>query len=179
MEPSLAKTPPRSIAQARTSYGRQPSQLLPVAWLGAHLCRSALSTQVNLPVDFGSRGSRGIHHTIGHGEVLTLANACRCLMRLVLHSHCLCLLTPMAQARSLTRRFWQRFWINSTSGQVCNYHRAFISPNTSPWSNSHNVVEGMIARNLDLFKPRYLKTAAYGHFGREEPEFTWEKVIQL
>jgi len=38
---------------------------------------------------------------------------------------------------------------------------------------------GMMARNLDLYKPRYLKTAAYGHFGREGPEFTWEKVIKL
>ena len=29
---------------------------------------------------------------------------------------------------------------------------------------------------LDLVRPIYLKTAAYGHFGREEPEFTWERV---
>jgi S-adenosylmethionine synthetase len=27
---------------------------------------------------------------------------------------------------------------------------------------------------LDLLRPIYSKTAAYGHFGREEPEFTWE-----
>ncbi|HEX3098709.1 MAG TPA: methionine adenosyltransferase [Usitatibacter sp.] len=27
---------------------------------------------------------------------------------------------------------------------------------------------------LDLLRPIYAKTAAYGHFGREEPEFTWE-----
>lgn len=33
----------------------------------------------------------------------------------------------------------------------------------------------MIAR-LDLLRPIYRKTAAYGHFGREEPEFTWEKT---
>ena len=33
--------------------------------------------------------------------------------------------------------------------------------------------EGIIER-LDLRKPIYLKTAAYGHFGREEPGFTWE-----
>ncbi len=31
-------------------------------------------------------------------------------------------------------------------------------------------------RNLDLLRPIYKKTAAYGHFGREEPEFTWEKT---
>jgi S-adenosylmethionine synthetase len=29
---------------------------------------------------------------------------------------------------------------------------------------------------LDLKRPIYTKTAAYGHFGREEPEFTWEKT---
>jgi len=27
---------------------------------------------------------------------------------------------------------------------------------------------------LDLLRPIYQKTAAYGHFGREEPEFRWE-----
>jgi S-adenosylmethionine synthetase len=27
---------------------------------------------------------------------------------------------------------------------------------------------------LNLLRPIYLKTAAYGHFGRDEPEFTWE-----
>jgi len=39
---------------------------------------------------------------------------------------------------------------------------------------------GMIGRNLDLYRPRYKKTAAYGHFGREPTDvFTWEKVIDL
>jgi S-adenosylmethionine synthetase len=33
-----------------------------------------------------------------------------------------------------------------------------------------------IIRVLDLKKPKYLKTASYGHFGREEPPFTWEKT---
>jgi S-adenosylmethionine synthetase len=31
-----------------------------------------------------------------------------------------------------------------------------------------------IIRMLDLLRPIYEKTAAYGHFGRDEPEFTWE-----
>ena len=31
-----------------------------------------------------------------------------------------------------------------------------------------------IVQMLDLLRPIYLKTAAYGHFGRDEPEFTWE-----
>lgn len=35
---------------------------------------------------------------------------------------------------------------------------------------------GAIIEKLDLRKPRFLKTAAYGHFGREGDEFTWEKT---
>ena len=33
-----------------------------------------------------------------------------------------------------------------------------------------------IIEYLDLLRPIYKKTAAYGHFGRNEPEFTWEKT---
>jgi len=33
-----------------------------------------------------------------------------------------------------------------------------------------------ILRDLDLRRPIYAKTAAYGHFGRELPEFTWERT---
>ena len=32
---------------------------------------------------------------------------------------------------------------------------------------------------LDLLRPIYLKTAAYGHFGRDEPEFTWENTDKV
>ena len=35
---------------------------------------------------------------------------------------------------------------------------------------------GAIIKKLDLLRPIYSKTAAYGHFGRNEPEFTWEKL---
>ncbi|SHH40830.1 methionine adenosyltransferase [Thermosipho atlanticus] len=35
---------------------------------------------------------------------------------------------------------------------------------------------GAIIKKLDLLRPIYKKTAAYGHFGRNEPEFTWEKL---
>ena len=35
--------------------------------------------------------------------------------------------------------------------------------------------QGMI-KELDLLRPIYRKTACYGHFGRNEPEFTWEKT---
>ena len=33
-----------------------------------------------------------------------------------------------------------------------------------------------IVQMLDLLRPIYSKSAAYGHFGREEPEFTWERT---
>jgi S-adenosylmethionine synthetase len=36
-----------------------------------------------------------------------------------------------------------------------------------------------IIRDLDLLRPIYAKTAAYGHFGRELPEFTWEKLDRV
>lgn len=36
-----------------------------------------------------------------------------------------------------------------------------------------------IIRSLDLLRPIYKKTAAYGHFGRNEPEFTWEKMDKV
>merc|ERR1712176_1730847 len=44
---------------------------------------------------------------------------------------------------------------------------------------------GLIGKNLDLLRGtteglgRYKKTAAYGHFGREDPDFTWETVVPL
>ncbi|MFI1719247.1 methionine adenosyltransferase domain-containing protein, partial [Streptomyces litmocidini] len=31
-------------------------------------------------------------------------------------------------------------------------------------------------RDLDLLRPIYSQTAAYGHFGRELPDFTWERT---
>ncbi len=33
-----------------------------------------------------------------------------------------------------------------------------------------------IIQTLDLLRPIYAKSAAYGHFGRDEPEFTWERT---
>jgi S-adenosylmethionine synthetase len=36
-----------------------------------------------------------------------------------------------------------------------------------------------IVRDLDLKRPIYSKTAAYGHFGRSEPQFTWEALSRL
>jgi S-adenosylmethionine synthetase len=36
-----------------------------------------------------------------------------------------------------------------------------------------------IVKMLDLLRPIYAKTAAYGHFGRDEPEFTWEATDKV
>jgi S-adenosylmethionine synthetase len=36
-----------------------------------------------------------------------------------------------------------------------------------------------IIQSLDLLRPIYSKTAAYGHFGRDEPEFTWEALDKV
>ncbi len=36
-----------------------------------------------------------------------------------------------------------------------------------------------IIQQLDLLRPIYHKTAAYGHFGRELPEFTWERIDKV
>ena len=36
-----------------------------------------------------------------------------------------------------------------------------------------------IIAELDLRRPIYQKTAAYGHFGRDDPDFTWEKLDKV
>ena len=36
-----------------------------------------------------------------------------------------------------------------------------------------------IIQTLNLLRPIYTKTAAYGHFGRDEPEFTWEALDKV
>jgi S-adenosylmethionine synthetase len=38
---------------------------------------------------------------------------------------------------------------------------------------------GAIRRDLDLHRPIYQKTAAYGHFGREDHDFTWERTDRV
>ena len=45
------------------------------------------------------------------------------------------------------------------------------------WSAEHfDLRPKGIIQMLDLLRPIYSKTAAYGHFGRDEPEFTWERT---
>ncbi len=42
-----------------------------------------------------------------------------------------------------------------------------------------NLKPSQIVKHFDLLKPRYRPTAAYGHFGREEETFTWEKLDKV
>ncbi|MCX8125478.1 MAG: methionine adenosyltransferase domain-containing protein, partial [Spirochaetes bacterium] len=42
--------------------------------------------------------------------------------------------------------------------------------------NVFNLKPKSIIQTLDLLKPKYRATAAYGHFGRNEPGFTWEET---
>jgi S-adenosylmethionine synthetase len=42
--------------------------------------------------------------------------------------------------------------------------------------NSFDARAGALVRELDLRRPIFRKTAAYGHFGRNDAEFTWERT---
>jgi S-adenosylmethionine synthetase len=42
--------------------------------------------------------------------------------------------------------------------------------------NTFDLRPGAIIRDLDLLRPIYAKTAAYGHFGRDDRDFTWERT---
>ncbi len=44
--------------------------------------------------------------------------------------------------------------------------------------NTFKLTPGGIIASLNLLRPIYVKTAAYGHFGREDSDFTWEKIDQ-
>eukprot|EP01130_Rhizamoeba_saxonica_P003291 TRINITY_DN1400_c0_g1_i1.p1 TRINITY_DN1400_c0_g1~~TRINITY_DN1400_c0_g1_i1.p1 ORF type:complete len:390 (-),score=128.38 TRINITY_DN1400_c0_g1_i1:46-1215(-) len=45
--------------------------------------------------------------------------------------------------------------------------------------NNFDLRPGMIITQLDLRRPIYQKTAAFGHFGRDDPDFTWEQPKEL
>ncbi|MCX4722269.1 methionine adenosyltransferase [Streptomyces sp. NPDC090052] len=57
---------------------------------------------------------------------------------------------------------------------------------TVPVSRIENAIDQVfdlrpaaIIRDLDLLRPIYARTAAYGHFGRELPDFTWERTDRV
>ncbi len=62
--------------------------------------------------------------------------------------------------------------------------RAFVDTRLSPTAPLRSPARppGLIAKHLDLKRggnKRYQKTAAYGHFGRDDADFTWEQVKPL
>jgi S-adenosylmethionine synthetase len=46
-------------------------------------------------------------------------------------------------------------------------------------SETFDLRPASIIRDLDLLRPIYAQTATYGHFGRELPDFTWEKLDRV
>jgi S-adenosylmethionine synthetase len=46
-------------------------------------------------------------------------------------------------------------------------------------SEVYDLRPAAIIEYLDLLRPVYAQTSAYGHFGRNEPEFTWEKITEV
>lgn len=67
------------------------------------------------------------------------------------------------------------------SVMVDDYGTGKVSP--EELSNAVRELWGLkpaqIVKDLDLLKPRYRPSAAYGHFGREEDSFTWEKTDKV
>ena len=49
----------------------------------------------------------------------------------------------------------------------------------TPCARSSTCARPPSSRDLDLRRPIYKKTAAYGHFGRSEKEFTWEATPRV
>ena len=45
--------------------------------------------------------------------------------------------------------------------------------------NNFDLRPGCIVRDLNLKKPIFRKTASYGHFGRDDSDFTWETPKEL
>ena len=45
--------------------------------------------------------------------------------------------------------------------------------------NTFDLRPAAIIRDLDLLRPIYSLTSSYGHFGRELPEFTWERADRV
>jgi len=46
-------------------------------------------------------------------------------------------------------------------------------------SSNFDLTPSGIITELNLLEPNYLNTASYGHFGREDQNFTWEEVKKL
>ena len=70
------------------------------------------------------------------------------------------------------------------AGRACSWR-----PSAPPRSTTEKIEQAIgevfdlrpaaIIRDLDLLRPIYAQTAAYGHFGRELPDFTWERTDRV
>jgi len=105
--------------------------------------------------------------------------------------------TKVDRSASYMTRYVAKNVVASGLADKCNIQLAYAIGLTEPvsimvWTDRTNKIDedriselirkhfdltpqGMI-ESLDLLRPIYCKTAAYGHFGREEPEFTWERT---
>ena len=105
--------------------------------------------------------------------------------------------TKVDRSASYMARYIAKNVVASGLADKCTIQLAYAIGVAEPVSlmvfcdGTHNVTEDRIAelirkhfdmtpkgiiQTLDLKRPIYRKTAAYGHFGRTEPEFTWEKT---
>ncbi len=103
--------------------------------------------------------------------------------------------TKVDRSASYMMRYLAKNIVAAGLAERCEVHIAYAIGDAEPFSLSvfglgteklpEAEIERLIAENfdltpggiiqyLDLLRPIYKKTAAYGHFGREEPEFTWE-----
>ncbi len=57
-----------------------------------------------------------------------------------------------------------------------SWYDSLIVAHESFWTQVEMAQHQLGQNMLDLLRPIYEKIAAYGHFGREEPEFTWERT---
>jgi S-adenosylmethionine synthetase len=53
------------------------------------------------------------------------------------------------------------------------------SPARTLFAEVFDLRPAAIIRDLDLLRPIHAQTAAYGHFGRELPDFTWERTDRV
>ena len=64
----------------------------------------------------------------------------------------------------------------SVAVQTFNTERVSVQQIEDAVREVFDLRPGAILQNLNLRRPIYLKTAAYGHFGRDDHDFTWERV---
>ena len=56
---------------------------------------------------------------------------------------------------------------------------SFTQTSLNKINNNFDLRPRGIIEDLDLLRPIYTDTSAYGHFGREKPDFSWEKTDNL